>query len=213
MPRCIIVAPLYAGEEQELLCPKEGDMLLCADGGLARARAFGLVPQLVVGDLDSMPPDTPLDVPLLRLPEGKDDTDMAVCLNEGRKRGYTEFVLAGCLGGRFDHTVACLQCAADCALRGEKVLLVDGQNRVTILPPGKYQLSAMPGRKLSLLAYTPQVHGVTITGTRWELHKKTLLSHIPLGCSNEFTAPEAALSFTEGLLMVCYSADLSFVEK
>lgn len=119
MPRCIILTPLYAGEELPWIAPQPGDFLICADGGWACARQFGLMPQLVVGDFDSMPPAMRPDVPTLTLPTEKDDTDLVVCLHEGRKRGYTEFILAGAIGGRFDHTLSCLQCAADCALRGD----------------------------------------------------------------------------------------------
>ena len=112
MPRCIILTPLYAGEELPWIAPQPGDFLICADGGWARARQFGLTPQLVVGDFDSMPPAMRPDVPTLILPTEKDDTDLVVCLHEGRKRGYTEFILAGAIGGRFDHTLSCLQCVA-----------------------------------------------------------------------------------------------------
>lgn len=166
MARCIILTPLYAGEELPWIAPQPGDFLICADGGWARARQFGLTPQLVVGDFDSMPPAMRPDVPTLTLPTEKDDTDLVVCLHEGRKRGYTEFILAGAIGGRFDHTLSCLQCAADCALRGERAWLVDGQNRATILAPGTHHLPKMPGRKLSLLAYSPEVRDVTLTGAK-----------------------------------------------
>ena len=36
MPRCIILTPLYAGEELPWIAPQPGDFLICADGG-ARA--------------------------------------------------------------------------------------------------------------------------------------------------------------------------------
>lgn len=212
MARCIILAPLYAGEELEVVRPQEGDILLCADGGWVKAKQFGLRPALVVGDFDSMSPLTEVDAPVLRLPREKDDTDLAVCLHEGRKRGYIEFVLAGCLGGRFDHTFSVLQCMADCAMRGEKALVLDKQNRVMILAPGAYTLPQMPGRKLSLLAYSPKVEDVCITGTKWPLQHAVLTANRPLGCSNEFVAETAELSFGTGLLMVCYSTDLPFVE-
>lgn len=207
MPRCIILTPLYAGEELPWIAPQPGDFLICADGGWARARQFGLMPQLVVGDFDSMPPAMRPDVPTLTLPTEKDDTDLVVCLHEGRKRGYTEFILAGAIGGRFDHTLSCLQCAADCALRGERAWLVDGQNRATILAPGTHHLPKMPGRKLSLLAYSPEVRDVTLTGAKWTLTRATLTYRYPLGCSNEFEADMVEVTFREGLLMVCFSAD------
>ena len=39
MPRCIILTPLYAGEELPWIAPQPGDFLICADGGWARVRA------------------------------------------------------------------------------------------------------------------------------------------------------------------------------
>ena len=81
MPRCIILTPLYAGEELPWIAPQPGDFLICADGGWACARQFGLTPQLVVGDFDSMPPAMRPDVPTLTLPTEKDDTDLVVCLH------------------------------------------------------------------------------------------------------------------------------------
>lgn len=205
MARCIIIAPLYEGEEKEWLAPRSGDMIICADAGYRAAVSHGIRPDLTIGDFDSLEGEAEGNV--IRLPVYKDDTDMVVCIREGRKRGYREFVLAGCLGGRFDHTIACLQCAADCAEKGEEVWLCDAQNRVAVLPPGKYVFPKVKGRKLSLLAYTPEVMGVNLHGTVWELEDAMLSSRYPLGCSNEWAGEYADLSFEEGLLTVCFSMD------
>ena len=205
-PRCLIIAPLYAGEERALMAPREGDLLICADGGYRAALEHGFVPQLIIGDFDSLG-YVPEAEGVIRLPVEKDDTDMVVCIGEGRKRGYREFVAAGCLGGRFDHTMACMQCAADCALRDERLWLCDGQNRVTILSPGEHVIPKVDGRKLSLLAYSATVAGVDLSGTKWSLENASLSSRYPLGCSNEWIADEAVLSFKEGLLILAISGD------
>lgn len=206
--RCIILTPLYDGADFDWITPKEDDFLICADGGLAAAQRCDLHPALLVGDFDSMPQGMSADVPTIRLPVEKDDTDLVVCIREGRKRGYREFIFAGSIGGRFDHTLASLQCAADCAMRGEQAWLVNRQNRLTVLAPGAYTLPRMGNRKLSLLAYSPEVTCVTLKGAKWELTDYTLSYRYPLGCSNEFAADEVALSFKEGLLMVSYCRDL-----
>ena len=205
-PRCLIVAPLYEGEERALMTPQECDLLICADGGYQAALAHGLHPHLTIGDFDSLG-YVPQQGEVIQLPVAKDDTDMAVCIAEGRRRGYRDFVAAGCLGGRFDHTLSCLQCAADCALRGEHLWLCDARNRVTVLAPGTYDIPRLPGRKLSLLAYTETVEGVTLTGTAWELQQASLTNRRPLGCSNEWTADAAHLTFAHGLLTLCLSGD------
>ena len=205
-PRCLIIAPLYAGEERALMTPCEGDLLICADGGYRAALENGFAPQLIIGDFDSLG-YVPQAEGVIRLPVEKDDTDMVVCIEEGRKRGYREFVAAGCLGGRFDHTMACLQCAADCALRGERLWLCDGQNRVTVLAPGEHDVQRIEGRKLSLLAYSESVTGVSLSGTKWTLEDATLSSRYPLGCSNEWLEQDALLRFNDGLLILSISGD------
>lgn len=80
MGRCIIIAPLYRGEEQELLSPAAGDWVVCADGGLDAALRFGIRPDLVIGDFDSMPFSHVGDLPFIRLPVHKDDTDSLFCI-------------------------------------------------------------------------------------------------------------------------------------
>ena len=208
MGRCMIIAPLYRGEEKAWLTAGEGDLLMCADGGWAAALRHGLKPSVIVGDFDSMPEPEAPGAEIIRLPVHKDDTDMVACLREGRKRGYRSFILAGCMGGRFDHTISNLQCLYDCAARGEEAWMCDGQNRVTVLLPGTYRLPAMPDRKLSLLAFGQDARGVTVTGVEWPLEGATLTCRHPLGCSNEFRAAEASLSFTDGALIVAYCKDL-----
>ena len=207
MSKCVIIAPLYRGEEAAWLHCEPGDLLLCADGGYDAALRAGLKPDLVIGDFDSMPRDHVRNTPVVTLPVHKDDTDMVVCLREGRQRGYRHFRLAGCLGGRFDHSLSNLQCLYDCALRGEEAWMCDGQNRVRILLPGEYPLERLPGCKLSLLAWTPEAMGIELTGTLWPLHQATLSNRYPLGCSNEITDEEALLSFEAGALVVVYSRE------
>lgn len=211
MGRCIIIAPLYRGEVPSLIEKQPGDLIICADGGYDAAVRYGIRPDLIIGDFDSARTEPPADgTPVVRLPWHKDDTDMVVCLRAGRERGYTEFLLTGCLGGRFCHSLANLNCLYDCALRGETAWMADGINQVRVLTPGRYTLPFPTGcRFLSLIAYTPLVRGICLTGTEWELHDAELTNRYPLGVSNQ-AAPgssEAELSFTEGALVLVFAAE------
>ncbi len=207
---CTVIGPLYAGEEPGWTKPAPDRLLICADGGYSAALRYNLQPDLLIGDLDSLPeaerPESG-KIPVILLPEHKDDTDLAVCVAEGRRRGCSCFFLLGVLGGRMAHTIASLQVAYDCAMRGEEVWLADRQNRLTILLPGSHTLTPMRGRKLSLLAYTPEVNGVCLSGTEWELDNATLTARYPLGCSNEARAAQIRLCFESGALVYCCSRD------
>lgn len=207
MARCIIVLPLYGGEALERVIPRKGDLLLCADGGYARAVEAGLKPDGVIGDFDSMSRAQVQDCPVLTLPTHKDDTDTGRCMAEGRARGYREFLLAGGIGGRLDHTLANVQLLYDAALRGEQAVLLGGLNELRVLLPGSYRLPRQEGMHLSLLAYSEEVTGVTVRGVAYPLEEHTLTNRFPLGVSNEWTTGEAELSFAQGALLVLYTRD------
>ena len=207
MARCVIICPLYEGERMEELRPREGDLLLCADAGYRQAVRYGLRPDLTIGDFDTMPVSQAERGPVEVLPAHKDDTDLGVCLRAGWERGCRSFLLAGCLGGRLDHTVACLQLMADYAARGCEVEAVDATNTVRVLAPGSYRLRRREGCLLSLLALSDAVRGVDLRGTEWELEDAELTSRYPLGISNVILGEEAELSFREGLLLVCFAVN------
>ncbi|MDO4484734.1 MAG: thiamine diphosphokinase [Clostridia bacterium] len=137
----------------------------------------------------------------------KDDTDMVVCLREARARGYHRFFIAGCLGGRVCHTLANVQCAYDAALRGEEIWLCDETNMTTVLLPGTYTLQPPMDRFFSLLSYTPQVTGITLTGTEWPLEDAVLDNRFPLGVSNKVVSTPVTLSFRTGALVLVYAMD------
>ena len=55
--------------------PVSSDLIIAADAGEQACRQAGLTPHLLLGDFDSMPPPENPEVPLVRLPTEKDDTD------------------------------------------------------------------------------------------------------------------------------------------
>ena len=207
--RCVILAPLLTPEDAAALNLTGDDLILCADGGWEAAARCGIRPHLVIGDFDSMPESRlPEDTERIRLPAHKDDTDMVVCLREGRRRGCGRFVLAGCVGGRLGHTLANLQCLYDCALRGEEAEMIGGGNRARVLLPGDYELAVPEGDFLSLLAWTPEVKGVCLAGCEWNLDRAVLTNRFPLGVSNRAPGGKARLSFTDGALAVIFEHDM-----
>ena len=83
---------------------KQADYIICADGGWNYVHLTGVCPHLIVGDFDSACDIIPKETESVSLPTHKDDTDLLVAVKEGLKRGYTDFVILGALGGRLDHT-------------------------------------------------------------------------------------------------------------
>ncbi len=83
---------------------------VAADSGLAACERFGVEPDLIVGDMDSLPDPSALGkYPSGRVekwPHDKDYTDTEIALAALAKRGIDDIVLLGGGGGRVDHFLA-----------------------------------------------------------------------------------------------------------
>lgn len=105
---------LTGGEcpSKEFLCllAAGADLVIAADSGLDAARAAGIVPDLVVGDFDSLADISLLaSIPSERIreyPEDKDDTDTEIAMAAAREKGSDHIIIAGGGGGRLDHLLA-----------------------------------------------------------------------------------------------------------
>ena len=76
--------PLIAPAIDHIINPAA--IIICADGGTLHALALGLTPNLIVGDIDSLPADvqdemTALGVEIQRHPVKKDQTDLELALS------------------------------------------------------------------------------------------------------------------------------------
>lgn len=122
MPTCYIVG---AGDfTARGFAPGPEDLVLAADGGYRALYSLGYMPDLLLGDFDSLG-DVPLpaDLPVLRFPVRKDDTDTGLALRYGLEQGFWDFALYGCAGGRVDHLLANLQSMARVSRLGASVRL------------------------------------------------------------------------------------------
>ncbi|MBQ9326093.1 MAG: thiamine diphosphokinase [Clostridia bacterium] len=203
MGTCYVLGAMYAGEWQRILRDRQrDDLILCADGGLDAAIRYGIKPDYVIGDFDSMPASHAQGYAHCTLSAHKDDTDMRACFLEGERRGYRDFVFLGGTGGRLDHTLANIQLLSECAQKGYRNCLSDDFNTMRVYAPGTYRIAGDETIYLSLIALSDRVEGITLSGTEWELHDAVLTNTYALGCSNETRAETVMLRFAKGLLGV-----------
>lgn len=122
MPTCYVVG---AGDfTPRGFAPGPGDLVLAADGGYRALYSLGYTPDLLLGDFDSLGNlPLPADLPVLRFPVRKDDTDAGLALRHGLDLGFRDFALYGCAGGRVDHLLANFQSMARVSRLGATVRL------------------------------------------------------------------------------------------
>ena len=118
------------------------DAVIAVDGGFASLEAAGCVPDLALGDFDSLG-FVPEDVPVKLFPAEKDASDMELALEEALTRGAGTVEVYGALGGRLDHTLANLLLLASFAERGLDVMAVGERERIALLVgPGELLIEA-----------------------------------------------------------------------
>lgn len=160
-------------------------LVICADGGYDNAAKFGIRPDLLIGDFDSVQNPLPDDIETVRLPVEKDDTDTFAATKEGLRRGCHMFEFFGVIGGaRFDHSIASLSVLQHLSLRGCKAVIQDGSRQFFVLSGGRLTLKDMEGATLSVFPFGCASCEVSYTGLQYPLNHATLYSDVPLGVSN-----------------------------
>ena len=98
MKKCIIIGAGVCNAQRLLkqMTLQEGDLCIAADGGLTYLQQIGILPDIVLGDMDSLESQElcgPFQIK--KLPVEKDDTDMLAAIKEGLNAGYKQFTLYG----------------------------------------------------------------------------------------------------------------------
>lgn len=192
---------------------RDGDYIIAADAGLASLEKMGIVADLAVGDFDSLGEIPEFENKICH-PSEKDDTDTALALAEGMKRGYRTFIIFGGLGGRLDHTMANLQNCSGAADHGA-VCWIWGENNAVCVFGDEEELSFEEDKEGMVSIFSPdRTTGVTIEGLKYPLKDACLTSCVPLGVSNEFTGKPSRIKAADGVLIVMWNEDAeTFVKR
>ena len=179
--------------------------VIAADGGARQLEAAGLVPGIIVGDMDSLPADAvsryaALGCRLVRHPGRKNETDTELALGEAFALEPAEVWIWGALGHRVDHTLANLALLLLGAERGIEVKLIDSWCEVLLIR-GRKVLEGREGQTVSLLPLAGEASGITLTGFEYPLKGAVMAVGHPYGISNRLTAKQGIIEVEAGCLI------------
>lgn len=143
-------------------------------------------------------------------PAEKDDTDMQLALVAAlTKDASAKITIVGATGGRIDHFLANIGLVFEPRFQKfcEQIQIMDCQNTVIFLLPGRHQLNREEKKKYVGIACLTAVKGLTIEGCKYPLANHDV-SHPYVFASNEFLEERATVSFTEGMIAVIHSKDV-----
>ena len=199
--RCLIIT---GGAYCPIPRPEAGDFVIACDRGYEYCLRDAVRPDLVIADFDSCGGQIAPEIPVLRLPVEKDDTDTMAALRYACDEGFEEVHLCCALGGRLDHTLANIQALAWCAERGIFAAIESPDTRLISLRGAALRLPRREGFSLSVFSLTDRSR-VTIRGAKYALEDAEITNGFPLGVSNEWAEETAVVTAHEGTLLIVES--------
>lgn len=187
--------------------PKDYSVTISADGGYLNALKFNILPDICMGDFDTLKTKINPRCEVIKFPKEKDDTDTMLCIKKALSMDCDNLYIYGALGGRFDHTIANIQSLEYIISNGGKGYLIDTQNVVTIQSVGtqKY-LRNSKYKYLSILSLSDK-SVVSASGLKYPLNNTLLNRCFPLGISNEFLEDFSTITVHQGTILITYSSD------
>ncbi len=199
---------------------EDDDFLVAVDGGLRHVEGLGRVPNVLLGDLDSV--DwvdverlVQTGVEIVRYPQEKDETDLELALRWVVQRGYERVRIVGGLGGRIDQTLGNLALLLDEEWCRLDVRLDDGLDEVWLIE-GVGEIEGRAGDVVSLLPWNGAAVEVWTDGLAYALSGETLYPQRTRGISNRLVGRWAQVRVSAGRLLCVHTRqvrDLRVLEE
>ncbi len=197
MKKCVIFSAAEIFDYSHI--NTDNAFVIAADGGLVHTKKLGIIPDIVIGDMDSFSGEVPSDT--LLFPVQKDDTDTMLAIKKGLELGFDEFEIYGGMGGRFDHTIANIQSLCYLKAHNANGVLKDENHTVFLVENEKVTLNEK-GSYVSVFAYGEKAKGITLKGFEYPLENGELDFSFPLGVSNKALTEDASVEVQDGILLV-----------
>ena len=163
----------FAGE---LLRDEEFDVILAADSGMEFLKREDIVPDVSIGDFDSVKAEAVElfqkyeTVEFRQLNPIKDDTDTEYAIRYAIAHGASEITLLGATGTRMDHVLGNISLLGIGLEQKVPITILDANNRIRMADHSLEILKTEQfGKYVSLIPYSEKVTGLTLKGMKYPL--------------------------------------------
>ncbi len=192
MKRCVIIGGAKINNYSEIRkMLSEDDFFIFCDSGLSHKAPLGISADLIVGDFDSHPrPDCTCEI--IALPREKDDTDTFFAAKEALRRGFSDFLLLGVIGGRLDHSLGNISIMLMLHEKGATAKIIDDFSEMEIVDKSAKAISPeFP--YFSVINIDGVCSDVTIENAKFPLSHGEIPPEYQYGISNETIGGKSAV--------------------
>ena len=184
----------------------DDDFIIAADGGTRHVLALGLTPNVIIGDLDSLPANfeiSKFDDDVILYPKDKNETDLELAIQHALTLNPEQVIILAALGGRLDQTLGNIALISDLQPATYNLQLDDGIEEVFFCRDN-CSVKGTSGDTVSLIPWQGEVTGIVTTGLKWPLQNEILYPQKTRGISNEMMNDTASVQIKSGLLLVVH---------
>ncbi len=182
--------------------------MVCADSGANHTFSLGLIPDIIVGDKDSILPQV-MDyyqkegVEFINFPREKNFSDGEAALEAALNLGATDIVIYGAFGKRVDHEFANIFLASRYTESfGSLILKGDDFEAQFISGPRSLEICGEPGSIISIVPLNCGLDGLTLKGFEYPLNNASVYFGSTLTISNKLKESRGLIKLKSGLAMV-----------
>lgn len=184
-------------------------VVIAADGGTKHLWRLGHLPDMVIGDMDSLPQHArqwlaAANVPLIVAPANKDETDLELALLHAVTHFKEDILIFAAFGGRLDQTLANILLLAHPSLVTCPIELLTPYERAWLVT-AETEIRGEIGDTVSLIPLGGDVWVQATNGLRWPLNNEILAFGPARGVSNALSAEVASICITSGTLLCLHT--------
>ena len=203
-------------EEYKKLIGEKDVLFVAADGGALLLDSIGFLPDVIIGDFDSLTEVQcqryqKMGVKIMKYPIEKNETDGELALQYCRERDFNNIVIIGFAGGRLDQQLANIFLLEYALRNGMTAFIKEPGLEIGIIKKEKIFFQKI-GARFSLIPLDEKVSGVTIRGCKYSLEAESLLRYKTRGMSNIIEQEKALITIEKGLLLYVLNPSEESVE-
>lgn len=193
---------------------EKDDFIVCTDGGARYALEQDLIPNVLIGDMDSVESEVYQSIiqkgtEIIRYPARKDKSDFELAVDYALGKKAKKILIFGLLGDRIDHflgNILLLQKVRK-ENRSLGIIIYEG-NKTIYFVDKELEIEGEINDELSVIPLT-KIENITLKGLVYKLSNAVLNIGTSLGISNILKKKRVKISLKKGLVMVVHAKRLS----
>lgn len=183
-------------------------LIIAADGGAQNCLNMKLMPDIVIGDMDSITIKVIESITSGKKPikfinsiPSKDESDTQLAVDYAVGLGAKRILIVGAAGDRIDHTLANLFLLASPSAENSDIRILT-ENSEIFVTRKSCQIAGAAGKIVSLFSLSPYTNFIKTSGLKYKLKNEKLLFSPARGLSNAFIGSKAKIEISEGTLLI-----------